>query len=59
MITEKDWEEFGKKLMVSAAEDAQMTDEEWETILASVPEVNIDDEDDDPETTVAIAMKRA
>jgi hypothetical protein len=59
-ITEKEWEEFGERLKKSAAEDAKMTDAEWAAVLDSLPEGDLFDDmdDDDPETTVAIAVKK-
>ena len=55
-----EWEEFGKRLEKSAAEDAKMSDQDWEAILSSVPEVDLDDEDDEKsETTVAFSIKGA
>jgi hypothetical protein len=58
MITEKEWQEFGKKLMASAKEDEKMSDADWEAILDSIPEGDIIEDDDDSDNTVAIAIKK-
>jgi hypothetical protein len=59
-ITDKEWEEFGERMKKSAAKDAKMTDAEWAAVLDSLPEGDLLDEmdDEDLETTVAIAVKR-
>lgn len=56
MLTEKDWEKFERDLEKAAKEDEEMSDEDWEKILMSFPE--IDTETDDEEKVVAFALKK-
>jgi hypothetical protein len=56
MKTEEEWKEFERKLEVFAKIYEEMSEEEWEAILESVPEIEISGLDDDE--VIAFGIKK-